>query len=45
MIKPRPMSQCPYCLKVYDESEYALCPYCNGGNGKHKRIVIQKKKK
>ena len=24
------MSICPYCDKVYDESEYAGCPYCSG---------------
>ena len=21
---------CPYCNKVYDESEYFRCPYCSG---------------
>ena len=36
------MSQCPYCGKVYDESEYAHCPYCNGGK-KH-RICLNAKK-
>ena len=24
------MSMCPYCDKVYDESEYSGCPYCSG---------------
>lgn len=24
------MQQCGDCLKVYDESEYPACPYCNG---------------
>lgn len=24
------MQQCWNCGKVYDESEYAVCPYCNG---------------
>ncbi len=24
------MTMCPYCDKVYDESEYAGCPYCSG---------------
>ena len=24
------MQQCPTCLKVYDESEYSRCPYCDG---------------
>lgn len=24
------MQQCPYCDKVYDESEYSRCPYCSG---------------
>ncbi len=30
------MQQCPFCLKVYDESDYAGCPYCNKGWGKRK---------
>lgn len=24
------MTMCPYCDKVFDESEYAGCPYCSG---------------
>lgn len=24
------MQMCPDCEKVYDESEYAQCPYCSG---------------
>lgn len=24
------MQMCPYCDKVYDESEYSSCPYCSG---------------
>lgn len=24
------MQQCPFCDKVYDESEYSHCPYCSG---------------
>lgn len=24
------MQMCPYCDKVYDESEYGYCPYCSG---------------
>lgn len=24
------MQQCGICFKVYDESEYAHCPYCEG---------------
>lgn len=24
------MQQCPDCGRVYDESEYARCPYCSG---------------
>ncbi len=23
------MQMCPNCDKVYDESEYSVCPYCN----------------
>jgi rRNA maturation endonuclease Nob1 len=38
MIRPRPMSQCPYCGKVYDESDDPVCPYCDGFYGKGRRI-------
>ena len=24
------MQMCPFCDKVYDESEYIHCPYCSG---------------
>lgn len=24
------MQMCPFCDNVYDESEYAHCPYCSG---------------
>lgn len=24
------MQMCPFCDKVYDESEYSCCPYCSG---------------
>lgn len=24
------MQMCPFCDKVYDESEYCSCPYCSG---------------
>lgn len=24
------MQMCPFCNKVYDESEYTHCPYCTG---------------
>ena len=24
------MQMCPWCDKVYDESEYTRCPYCSG---------------
>ena len=23
------MQMCPFCDKVYDESEYSCCPYCS----------------
>ena len=26
----RVMQMCPFCDKVYDESEYSHCPYCSG---------------
>lgn len=24
------MTMCPFCDRVYDESEYSRCPYCSG---------------
>ena len=24
------MQMCPYCDRIYDESEYSHCPYCSG---------------
>ena len=24
------MQMCPFCNKVYDESDYSHCPYCSG---------------
>ena len=30
------MQQCWNCGKVYDESEYAVCPYCNGRFHSHR---------
>lgn len=24
------MTMCPFCDKVYDESDYCGCPYCSG---------------
>lgn len=24
------MQMCPFCNKVYDESEHSRCPYCSG---------------
>ncbi|MBE5737512.1 MAG: hypothetical protein E7348_03840 [Clostridiales bacterium] len=24
------MQMCPFCDKIYDESEYSNCPYCSG---------------
>ena len=24
------MQMCPFCDKVYDESDYSHCPYCSG---------------
>ncbi len=44
MARPRPMSQCPYCGKVYDESDYAVCPYCDGGNRWVKRIRYRRRR-
>ena len=24
------MQMCPFCDKIYDESDYSHCPYCSG---------------
>ena len=29
------MQMCDECLKVYDESEYAKCPFCAGDEGSY----------
>lgn len=38
------MQMCPYCGKVYDESEYARCPYCRGKGKYTKKITMTKTK-
>lgn len=38
------MIMCPYCDKVYDESEYSKCPYCSDDDyGRKVNIVYDDK--
>lgn len=37
------MQMCPFCDKVYDESEYSHCPYCSGDVGRILRTFKIKK--
>ena len=34
------MQQCGDCLKVYDESENAHCPFCSGGGDDYTHVII-----
>ena len=36
------MQMCPYCDKVYDESEYSRCPFCHpdDDDDRRERTVI-----
>lgn len=36
------MSMCPFCGKVYDESEYAGCPRCKGKARNLKNAIAKK---
>lgn len=33
------MQMCPFCDKVYDESEYSRCPYCHDDDVERINIV------
>lgn len=39
------MTQCPFCLKVYDESEYTRCPYCRDHHSRSRNCLTSKKTK
>lgn len=34
------MQMCPYCDKVYDESEYSRCPYCHDDDDGEKVHIV-----
>lgn len=34
------MQQCGDCLKVYDESESARCPYCSGDEDEYTHLIV-----
>ena len=36
------MQMCPFCDKVYDESEYSHCPYCHPYEDKYDALVEEK---
>jgi len=34
------VQQCGDCLKVYDESEYAGCPYCSDDGDDYTHVIV-----
>ena len=37
------MQMCPFCDKVYDESEYSHCPYCHPydeDDGRERTVIV-----
>ena len=38
------MQMCGVCMKVYDESEYAKCPYCNRDKDEYTHVIVFDKK-
>lgn len=34
------MQMCPWCNKVYDESEYSRCPYCYPDNHREQIHIV-----
>lgn len=37
------MQQCDNCLKIYDESDYAKCPYCNDADDDNTYVIVYDK--
>lgn len=35
------MQMCPFCDRVYDESEYSRCPYCSGELRRRPRLQFR----
>lgn len=38
------MQMCGDCMKVYDESEYAKCPFCSDDQDEYTHIIVFDKK-
>lgn len=38
------MQMCGDCMKVYDECEYAKCPFCSDGNDEYTHVIVFDKK-
>lgn len=38
------MQMCGECMKVYDESEYAKCPFCYKDKNKETHVIVFDKK-
>lgn len=38
------MQMCGECMKVYDESEYAKCPYCYRDKDEYTHVIVFDKK-
>lgn len=34
------MQQCGDCLKVFDESEYARCPFCSDDEDDYTHVIV-----
>lgn len=34
------MQMCPECNRIYDESDYALCPYCYDTDNSEPEVIV-----
>lgn len=34
------MQMCGNCMKVYDESEYAKCPFCSNDKNQYTHVIV-----
>ncbi len=38
------MQMCGDCMKIYDESEYAKCPFCSDDKNEYTHVIVFDKK-